>query len=34
VVTSPPVDFRLQAGDVLMVFGSRQQIQAFDADCG
>ena len=34
VVAGPPIDFRLQAGDVLVVFGSRQQIQAFDIECG
>ena len=34
VVASPPDDFTLQAGDVLVVFGSRQQIAAFDTECG
>ena len=34
VVASPPDDFRLQAGDVLVVFGSRPQIEAFDNECG
>ena len=34
VVASPPADFRLRAGDVLVVFGSRQQIEGFDKDCG
>ena len=33
VVASPHDDFRLQGGDVLVVFGSRQQITAFDTDC-
>ena len=33
VVASPPGDFRLQAGDVLVVFGSRQQIEVFDNEC-
>ncbi len=34
VVASPPDDYHLQAGDVLVVFGERQQIAAFDRDCG
>ncbi len=34
VATSPPADFRLQVGDLLVVFGSRHQIQAFDRECG
>ena len=34
VVANPPADFTLQVGDVLVVFGSRQQIEAFDKDCG
>ena len=34
VVASPPADFVLQAGDVLVVFGARQQIEAFDKECG
>ncbi len=34
VVPNPPADFRLQSGDVLVVFGSRQQIKAFDEECG
>ncbi len=34
VVANPPDDFTLQVGDVLVVFGSRQQIEAFDKDCG
>ena len=33
-VASPPAGFRLEAADVLVVFGSRQQILAFDDDCG
>jgi voltage-gated potassium channel len=34
VVASPLADFTLQAGDVLVVFGSREQIAAFDSECG
>ena len=34
VVSSPPADFGLRSGDVLVVFGSRQQIAAFDIECG
>ena len=34
VVSNPPADCRLQSGDVLVVFGSRQQIKTFDEDCG
>ena len=34
VAASPRADFRLEAGDVLVIFGTRQQIQAFDRDCG
>ena len=34
VVASPPADFTLRAGDVLVVFGSRKQIAAFDDECG
>ena len=34
VVANPPDDFTLQVGDVLVVFGLRQQIEAFDKDCG
>ena len=34
VVASPSADFRLQAGDVLVVFGSHRQIQKFDEECG
>jgi voltage-gated potassium channel len=34
VVSSPSPDFRLQQHDVLVVFGSRPQIQAFDDACG
>ena len=34
VVASPPADFTLRAGDVLVVFGSRRQIAAFDDECG
>ncbi|MDP6579875.1 MAG: potassium channel protein [Vicinamibacterales bacterium] len=34
VAASPPADFRLQVGDLLVVFGSRHQIQAFDRECG
>ena len=34
VVANPHADFRLQAGDVLVVFGSRPQIEAFDNECG
>ncbi len=34
VVASPPSDYHLQAGDVLVVFGERSHIDAFDRDCG
>ena len=34
VVPSPPADFKMQADDVLVVFGSREQIDALDRDCG
>ena len=34
VVANPTDDFTLQAGDVLVVFGERKQIAAFDHDCG
>lgn len=34
VVASPPEGYRLQAGDVLVVFGERPKIDAFDRDCG
>lgn len=34
VLQSPPADFALAAGDVLIVFGTRAQIRAFDAACG
>jgi K+/H+ antiporter YhaU regulatory subunit KhtT len=34
VVASPLADFTLQAGDVLVVFGSRERIAAFDSECG
>jgi voltage-gated potassium channel len=34
VATTPPADFRLQVGDLMVVFGSRLQIQAFDKECG
>lgn len=33
-IAIPPADFQLQAGDVLVVFGTRQQIEAFERDCG
>ncbi|MEO2197890.1 MAG: potassium channel protein [bacterium] len=33
IVASPPADYRLEAGDVLVVFGERSQIDAFDRDC-
>ena len=31
---SPPADFRVEAGDVLVVFGRRDQILRFDQECG
>lgn len=34
VFPSPSPDLRLQSGDVLVVFGTRQQIEAFEAQCG
>jgi voltage-gated potassium channel len=34
VAQNPPPDFRLQRGDVLIVFGTRAQIRALDAQCG
>ena len=34
VIPNPLADFVLQAGDVLVVFGSRQQIEVFDKECG
>ena len=34
VVPNPGPDFRLQAGDVVVVFGRRDQISAFESQCG
>ena len=34
VMSSPPPDFRLRERDVLVVFGPRPKIQAFDEACG
>ncbi len=34
VLQNPPADFALTEGDVLIVFGARAQIRAFDAACG
>jgi voltage-gated potassium channel len=34
VFPSPSPDLKLQAGDVLVVFGTRRQIEAFEAQCG
>ena len=34
VIPNPGPDFRLQAGDVLVVFGSRDQISVFESQCG
>ncbi len=34
VLQSPPADFVLAAGDVLIVFGTRGQIRTFDEACG
>ena len=34
VVPSPPPDFRVQADDVLVVFGHREQIAMFEKKCG
>jgi K+/H+ antiporter YhaU regulatory subunit KhtT len=34
VIPNPDSDFILHAGDVLVVFGRRDQISAFDAECG
>ena len=34
VIPNPGPDFRLQAGDVLVVFGRRDQISAFESECG
>ena len=31
---SPPADFRVEVGDVLVVFGRRDQISRFDRECG
>jgi K+/H+ antiporter YhaU regulatory subunit KhtT len=33
VVPSPPAEFKMEADDVLVVFGSRQQIDVLDRDC-
>ncbi len=33
IVASPPADYRLVAGDVLVVFGERSQIDGSDRDC-
>lgn len=34
VLRSPSPDFKVEAGDVLVVFGRRDQIASFDHDCG
>jgi voltage-gated potassium channel len=34
VAQNPPPEFRLQSGDVLIVFGTRAQVRALDAQCG
>lgn len=34
VVASPPEDYLLEAGDILVVFGERPLIDVFDRDCG
>ena len=34
VAQNPPPEYRLQAGDVLIVFGTRAQVRALDAACG
>ena len=34
VVSNPPADFRLEAEDVIVVFGSRPQLAAFYRECG
>ena len=34
VLQNPPSDYRLQTDDVLVVFGTSAQIQAFDTQCG
>ena len=34
VLSNPSADFRLRSGDVLVVFGSRQQIKVFDEESG
>ena len=34
VVPSPPPDFRVEADDVLVVFGRRDQIATFEQECG
>ena len=31
---SPPPNFRLEVGDVLVVFGRRDQISRFEKECG
>lgn len=34
VVPNPEADFSLRAGDVVVVFGRREQISRFESDCG
>ena len=34
VVPNPPADFALHQGDVLVVFGARDQISRFEKECG
>jgi voltage-gated potassium channel len=34
VIANPAPDFTLEAGDELVVFGSREQIRVFEAECG
>ncbi|MGE0392945.1 MAG: TrkA family potassium uptake protein [Vicinamibacterales bacterium] len=34
VLQNPPSDFRLTAGDILIVFGTLAQVRAFDQACG
>jgi uncharacterized protein with PhoU and TrkA domain len=34
VVASPPEDYLIEAGDILVVFGERALIDVLDRDCG